>query len=197
MDEYLSDSEGDRESEEELSEVEQANAIVVETVSDSSSEEDEGSQVMVRRQPTVVEKHFDKSLAATHSYMGRELIPLSGHAPLEAGWRGRLPVAAHTGAVFPGETVPMLLPDPDDATILSTTIQNDKLFGLLCPDATGALVSGYGNYILGSTDLNAIRKSVKYANILAAEVQADGALRRQREPLVPHLAAAFYHHHAR
>lgn len=101
-------------------------------------------------------------------YMGRELIPLSGHAPLEAGWRGRLPVAAHTGAVFPGETVPMLLPDPDDATILSTTIQNDKLFGLLCPEyvlpmsvvedercnrckgggvvrsATGALVSGYG-----------------------------------------------------
>ncbi|XP_068623212.1 protein cereblon-like isoform X2 [Battus philenor] len=90
------------------------------------------------------QQQFDKSLAASHSYMGAGLVTVSGRSVLEAGWRGRVPVAAHTGAVFPGETVPMLLPNPHDAVMLNRAIQKDKLFGLLCPDETGSMVSGYG-----------------------------------------------------
>ncbi|KAJ0172843.1 hypothetical protein K1T71_011982 [Dendrolimus kikuchii] len=90
------------------------------------------------------EQQFDISLAASHSYMGPGLVTMSGRSVLEAGWEGRVPVVAHHGTVFPGETVPMLLPNPDDAAVLARAIKQDKLFGLLCPDESGTLVSGYG-----------------------------------------------------
>ncbi|KAI5631997.1 yippee zinc-binding/DNA-binding /Mis18, centromere assembly domain-containing protein [Phthorimaea operculella] len=89
-------------------------------------------------------EYFDISLAASHSYMGESMQPLSGRSVLEAGWTGLVPVLAHHGAVFPGETVPMLLQHADDAAILSQAIDQDKLFGLLCPDESGTMVSGYG-----------------------------------------------------
>lgn len=41
---------------------------------------------------------------------------------------------AHHGAVFPGETVPMLLTDAHDVAVISQTLDNDKIFGLLCPE---------------------------------------------------------------
>ncbi|XP_030034498.1 protein cereblon isoform X2 [Manduca sexta] len=90
------------------------------------------------------EQQFDIALAASHSYMGPGLVAVSGRSVLEAGWEGRVPVVAHHGAVFPGETVPMLLPNAHDAAVLSRAIKQDKLFGLLCPDESGTLVSGYG-----------------------------------------------------
>ncbi|XP_032522838.2 protein cereblon-like isoform X3 [Danaus plexippus] len=90
------------------------------------------------------EEQFDISLAASHSYMGNSLVAVSGRSVLEAGWVGRVPVAAHHGTVFPGETVPMLLTHPHDAAIITRAIKHNKLFGLLCPDETGSLVSGYG-----------------------------------------------------
>ncbi|XP_050355587.1 protein cereblon-like isoform X2 [Nymphalis io] len=90
------------------------------------------------------EQQFDISLAASHSYMGNGLVQVSGRSVLEAGWTGRVPVIAHHGAVFPGETVPMLLTNERDAAVISRAIQHDKLFGLLCPDETGTLVCGYG-----------------------------------------------------
>ncbi|XP_046970638.1 protein cereblon-like [Vanessa cardui] len=90
------------------------------------------------------EQQFDISLAASHSYMGNGLVQVSGRSVLEAGWTGRVPVIAHHGAVFPGETVPMLLTNERDAAVISRAIQQDKLFGLLCPDESGTLVSGYG-----------------------------------------------------
>ncbi|KAJ2945064.1 hypothetical protein O0L34_g9122 [Tuta absoluta] len=89
-------------------------------------------------------EYFDISLAASHSYMGESMQPLSGRSILEAGWTGLVPVLAHHGAVFPGETVPMLLQHADDAAILTQAIDQDKLFGLLCPDESGTMVSGYG-----------------------------------------------------
>ncbi|XP_052752757.1 protein cereblon isoform X2 [Galleria mellonella] len=76
--------------------------------------------------------------------MGAGLVAMSGRSVLEAGWVGRVPVVAHHGAVFPGETVPMLLPHAHDAAVLASAIRNDKLFGLLCPDESGTMVSGYG-----------------------------------------------------
>lgn len=66
--------------------------------------------------------------------MGNSLVQVSGRSVLEAGWRGRVPVVAHHGAVFPGETVPMLLTNAHDAAIIMRAIQGDKLFGLLCPE---------------------------------------------------------------
>ncbi|XP_013197741.2 protein cereblon [Amyelois transitella] len=90
------------------------------------------------------EQQFDIALAASHSYMGPGLVAVSGRSVLEAGWQGRVPVVAHHGAVFPGETVPMRLPNAHDAAVLARAIKQDKLFGLLCPDESGTLVSGYG-----------------------------------------------------
>lgn len=66
--------------------------------------------------------------------MGGSLQPVSGRSVLEAGWEGRVPVVAHHGAVFPGETVPMLLNNTHDASMLTQAINHDKLFGLLCPE---------------------------------------------------------------
>ncbi|XP_045453726.1 protein cereblon-like [Melitaea cinxia] len=107
-----------------------------ERTGDGSADNDEESEEE--------EQQFDISLAASHSYMGNSLVQVSGRSVLEAGWRGRVPVVAHHGAVFPGETVPMLLTNAHDAAIIMRAIQGDKLFGLLCPDESGALVSGYG-----------------------------------------------------
>ncbi|CAH2088180.1 unnamed protein product [Euphydryas editha] len=95
-------------------------------------------------EPDEEEQPFDISLAASHSYMGNSLVQVSGRSVLEAGWQGRVPVVAHHGAVFPGETVPMLLTNAHDAAVIMRAIQGDKLFGLLCPDESGTLVSGYG-----------------------------------------------------
>lgn len=66
--------------------------------------------------------------------MGMSLHPVSGRSVLEAGWEGRVPVLAHHGAVFPGETVPMLLNNAHDAAMMARAISHDKLFGLLCPE---------------------------------------------------------------
>ncbi|KPJ14693.1 Protein cereblon [Papilio machaon] len=123
------DAESDGEGEEELNE---------------HSSEGESSEDMTQQGAAEEEQHFDKSLAASHSYMGGGLVALRGRSVLEPGWRGQLLVAAHSGAVFPGETVPMLLPDHEDATLLIAVIHQNKLFGLLCPDETGSMVSGYG-----------------------------------------------------
>ncbi|CAH2056000.1 unnamed protein product, partial [Iphiclides podalirius] len=90
------------------------------------------------------EIQFDKSLAATHSYMGPGLVAVRRRSVLEAGWRGRVPVTAHTGAIFPGETVPLLFSSLHDAEMVSRLIAQDKLFGLLFPDESGTMVSGYG-----------------------------------------------------
>ncbi|KAL0879144.1 hypothetical protein ABMA27_002939 [Loxostege sticticalis] len=89
------------------------------------------------------EQIFDIALAASHSYMGPGLVAVTGRRVLEPGWTGRVPVASHHGAVFPGETVPMLLPNPRDSAALQA-IQKERIFGLLCPDETGTVVSGYG-----------------------------------------------------
>lgn len=67
-------------------------------------------------------------------YMGAGLVGVPGRTVREAGWRGRVPVVAHSGAVFPGETVPMVVADPHDAALLATAIRKDKMFGLLCPE---------------------------------------------------------------
>lgn len=66
--------------------------------------------------------------------MGNSLTAVSGRSILEPGWEGEVPVIAHHGTVFPGETVPMLLTNPHDAEIITRAIQQDKLFGLLCPE---------------------------------------------------------------
>lgn len=67
-------------------------------------------------------------------YLCGSLQPVLGRSVLEAGWEGRVPVLAHHGAVFPGETVPMLLTNSHDAATLTQAINQDKLFGLLCPE---------------------------------------------------------------
>lgn len=87
---------------------------------------------------------FDIGLAAAHSYLHTGMVSVRGRSVLEAGWQGRVPAVAHHGCVFPGETVPMVLPDPADAAILAQTIKKDRLFGLLCPDESGSEISGYG-----------------------------------------------------
>ncbi|XP_052744823.1 protein cereblon isoform X2 [Bicyclus anynana] len=112
--------------------------------SDSAEEEALRADVMVEANNDAEEQQFDIALAASHSYMGPSLETGSGRgrARVEAGWEGRVPVMAHHGIVFPGETVPMLF--TEDVDILSEAIQQDKLFGLLCPDEGGAALSGYG-----------------------------------------------------
>ncbi|XP_035442906.1 protein cereblon [Spodoptera frugiperda] len=91
------------------------------------------------------EEHFyDISIAASHSYLGAGLACVRGRSVVEAGWVGRVPALAHHGVLFPGETVPMLLPRAHDAALLVQAIQRDKLFGLLCPDEVGVMLSGYG-----------------------------------------------------
>lgn len=70
--------------------------------------------------------------------MGAGLEAVGGRCVLEAGWAGRVPALAHSGPVFPGETVPMLLPDPGDAALLARAIARDKLFGLLCPECVSS-----------------------------------------------------------
>nr|XP_049697561.1 protein cereblon isoform X2 [Helicoverpa armigera] len=84
-----------------------------------------------------VEEPYDISIAASHSYLGAGLEQARGRRVLEAGWRGRVPVAAHHGVVFPGEVVPMLLPHAADAALIVDAINTHKLFGLLCPSAPG------------------------------------------------------------
>ncbi|XP_047027298.1 protein cereblon-like [Helicoverpa zea] len=91
-----------------------------------------------------VEEPYDISIAASHSYLGAGLEQARGRRVLEAGWRGRVPVAAHHGVVFPGEVVPMLLPHAADAALIVDAINTHKLFGLLCPSETGDKLSGYG-----------------------------------------------------
>nr|XP_034836640.1 protein cereblon homolog [Maniola hyperantus] len=91
------------------------------------------------------EQQFDISLAASHSYMGPRLVAvIRERGVIEPGWEGRVPVLAHHGTVFPGETVPLLLTYGDDRNIMSQAMQTDKLFGLLCPDESGTKISGYG-----------------------------------------------------
>lgn len=67
-------------------------------------------------------------------YLGAGLACVRGRSVVEAGWVGRVPALAHHGVLFPGETVPMLLPRAHDAALLVQAIQRDKLFGLLCPE---------------------------------------------------------------
>uniref|UniRef100_A0A2A4K2N0 Protein cereblon n=2 Tax=Heliothis virescens TaxID=7102 RepID=A0A2A4K2N0_HELVI len=98
----------------------------------------EGESIEVEEEP------YDISIAASHSYLGAGLVQARGRRVPEAGWRGRVPVAAHHGVVFPGEVVPMLLPDPGDAALIVHAINTDKLFGLLCPSENGDKLSGYG-----------------------------------------------------
>ncbi|KAJ8729087.1 hypothetical protein PYW07_006783 [Mythimna separata] len=111
------------------------------TLGDSDDTSSTSNSTMVA---TDEECPYDISIAASHSYLGPGLVQVSGRAVLEAGWRGRVPAAAHHGVVFPGETVPMLLPHARDAALLVQAIKNDKLFGLLCPDESGTKLSGYG-----------------------------------------------------
>ncbi|XP_075982339.1 protein cereblon-like isoform X2 [Anticarsia gemmatalis] len=87
---------------------------------------------------------YDIALAAAHSYMSTGMMPMSGRSVLEAGWQGRLPVIAHHGCVFPGETVPMMLANPADSVLLARALKRDRLFGLLCPDETSSVISGFG-----------------------------------------------------
>ncbi|CAH0663825.1 unnamed protein product [Chilo suppressalis] len=89
------------------------------------------------------EQPFDITLAATHSYMGPGLEAVRGREVVEAGWCGRVVVVAHHGAVFPGETVPLLLPRADHAVTLARALTERAMFGLLCPDELG-FASGYG-----------------------------------------------------
>ncbi|XP_041968868.1 protein cereblon-like [Aricia agestis] len=125
MDENVS-SDGDEE-------IEDTSSLLEDDERETIEENDEGEG-----------RQFDISLAATHSYMGSELLPVSGRSVLEAGWEGKVPVTIHHGVVFPGETVPMLIGDQHDAAMLVQVIEEDKLFGLLCPDDSGTKVSGYG-----------------------------------------------------
>ncbi|CAB3225598.1 unnamed protein product [Arctia plantaginis] len=87
---------------------------------------------------------YDLALATVHSYISAGMMPLRGRAVLEPGWQGRVPVMAHHNCVFPGETMPMMMRHANDAVLIAKAIRHNKLFGLLCPDATGNLVSGYG-----------------------------------------------------
>ncbi|XP_072945321.1 protein cereblon isoform X2 [Epargyreus clarus] len=110
----------------------------------SSDSEAGGGDAAMEGDTDEEEEQFDISLPAAHSYMGQGLVTMSGRSVLEAGWEGRVPVLARHGTVFPGETVPLLLTNTQDALLLSQAIEKDKLFGLLCPDESGMLVSGYG-----------------------------------------------------
>lgn len=90
------------------------------------------------------EEQFDTTLPATHSYLSASLVAVQGRSVLEAGWEGWMPCWGHHGVVFPGEIVPMMCMHPQDISALHQAIDNDRLFGLLCPDETGMCVSGYG-----------------------------------------------------
>lgn len=43
--------------------------------------------------------------------------------------------------------------------------------------------------------LKVVGEGVEDADVLGAELQADGTLHKQREALMPHVAVALYHHH--
>ncbi|XP_050672939.1 protein cereblon isoform X2 [Leptidea sinapis] len=115
-----------------------------EEYSSGAGDADENVPIEQTNEESDAEEHFDITLAASHSYMGAGLEAIKGRSVLEAGWTGKVPVIAHHGAVFPGETVPMLLTNSHDAAMVHETLRSDKLFGLLCPDETGNYVSGYG-----------------------------------------------------
>lgn len=66
--------------------------------------------------------------------MGSELQEVSGRNVLEAGWRGVVPGSLYHGCVFPGETVPLLLLDGEDAATIANTLKKDRLFALMCPE---------------------------------------------------------------
>lgn len=91
---------------------------------------------------------FDISLPAAHSYLASSAdstVSLRGRCVLEAGWRGLLTCSAHAGLVFPGQTVPLLLTDPEDATAARAVIASqERLLCLLQPDETGGEITGYG-----------------------------------------------------
>ncbi|KAL4704750.1 hypothetical protein ACJJTC_000074 [Scirpophaga incertulas] len=115
----------------------------LDNISDTTPEPRELDMEEDLEDDTGEERQFDISLAATHSYMGG-LEVVRRRRLLETGWRGSVPVVAHHGAVFPGETVPLLLPRRAAAGADADAVQRGLVFGLLCPDAGGALVSGYG-----------------------------------------------------
>lgn len=67
-------------------------------------------------------------------YMSAEMMPVRGRTVLDAGWQGRVPAVMRHGYVFPGETVPMLMPNAEDAVVIAQAIRTDKLFALLSPE---------------------------------------------------------------
>ncbi|VVC86522.1 unnamed protein product [Leptidea sinapis] len=105
-----------------------------EEYSSGAGDADENVPIEQTNEDSDAEEHFDITLAASHSYMGAGLEAIKGRSVLEAGWTGKVPVIAHHGAVFPGETVPMLLTNSHDAAMVHETLRSDKLFGLLCPE---------------------------------------------------------------
>ncbi|XP_073954251.1 protein cereblon-like isoform X2 [Choristoneura fumiferana] len=113
------------------------------------------------------EQQFDITLPATHSYMGSSLEVLTGRRLLEPGWAGVVAGAAHHGALFPGETVPMLLPpEPLRARIL-----HDRLFCLLAPDETGTRISGFGvvcEVLQGAAEAGVIARATHRARLRPA-----------------------------
>lgn len=65
---------------------------------------------------------------------GLESVSSEGVRPVEAGWEGSVPVMAHHGTVFPGETVPLLFAYEPNMDMITRTVYRDRLFGLLCPE---------------------------------------------------------------
>ncbi|KAG7305086.1 hypothetical protein JYU34_010546 [Plutella xylostella] len=111
---------------------------------DEYNSDDSGPADADEELPEEEVERFDITLPATHSYLGSSLSEVSGRE-VEPGWRGRLPGVLGAGVVFPGETVPLLLPRPDHAADMAAALkENGNVFVLLAPDETGACLSGYG-----------------------------------------------------
>ncbi|XP_029034768.1 protein cereblon [Osmia bicornis bicornis] len=114
---------------------------------DANVEEDEAFSELDNRQGSVEEdmpeenvdetavseSTFDLTLPATHSYLGHNLEELRGRTILDDGIYMNLPLLVKQSVMlFPGQTLPMTVFDPQTIDMLTACIRNNRTLGVVC-----------------------------------------------------------------
>uniref|UniRef100_A0A6M2DIZ9 Protein cereblon n=1 Tax=Xenopsylla cheopis TaxID=163159 RepID=A0A6M2DIZ9_XENCH len=87
--------------------------------------------------------NYDRDLPGEHTYLGTDMLPVSGCLVLEQNAIYELPLLAHHSLIFPNQVLPMM-PHIMHASRLSKEIEGSHVFGLVCPDESGKNMFEYG-----------------------------------------------------
>ncbi|XP_026466824.1 protein cereblon-like [Ctenocephalides felis] len=86
---------------------------------------------------------YNRDLPGEHTYLGTDMLPVSGCLVLEQNSVYELPLLAHHSLIFPNQILPMM-PHIMHASRLSKEIEGSHVFGLVCPNETGKEMFEYG-----------------------------------------------------